>query len=354
LLGPIVPHWDRLLQDILAPFHVPLSPPRAFGLARFGIDAIRSATSLGRRFRGERARALWAGAAAHSQIGLTEPVSAAAALVMLGSAHADGWPLPAGGAGRVADALAAELADLGGTIETGRRVERLEDLPPHRVVLFDVTPRQLLAITGDRLPADYRRTLERFRYGPGTFKLDIALDGPIPWQAAELDRAGTVHIGGTLEEIARSEAIVSRGGVPDRPFVLLAQQSRFDRSRAPEGRETIWAYCHVPNGSKVDMSEPILRQVERFAPGFRDRILASTSTGPAQFETYNANDVGGDIAGGRMDLRQLFTRPSLRLFDPYSTPDPEIFLCSASTPPGGGVHGMSGLHAARSAERRLR
>ena len=353
-LDPIVRGWDRLMPDLLAPFHIPLSPPRAVAMARFGLLAIRSATSVGRRFRGERARALFAGATAHSQIGLTEPVSAAAGLVMLASAHADGWPLPVGGAGRVADALAAELVALGGSIETGRRVDRIADLPPHRVALFDVTPRQLLAIAGDRLPSGYRRALGRFRYGPGTFKLDLALDGPIPWRAAELDRAGTVHVGGTLEEIARSEGDVSRGRIPDRPFVLLAQQSRFDRSRAPEGRETVWAYCHVPNRSAVDMTEPILRQIERFAPGFRDRIIATTATNPAQFETYNANDVGGDIGGGRMDLRQLFTRPSLRLFDPYSTPDPAIFLCSASTPPGGGVHGMAGLHAARSAARRLR
>jgi phytoene dehydrogenase-like protein len=352
-LGPIVRGWDRLMPDLLAPFHIPLAPPRAVAMARFGLLAIRSATSVGRRFRGERGRALFAGAAAHSQIGLTEPVSAAAGLVMLASAHADGWPLPVGGAGRVADALAAELVALGGSIETGRRIERIADLPPHRVALFDVTPRQLLAIAGDRLPAGYRRALGRFRYGPGTFKLDLALDGPIPWRAAELDRAGTVHVGGTFEDIAWSEGEIARGRLPDRPFVLLAQQSRFDRSRVPEGGETVWAYCHVPNGSTADMSEAILRQIERFAPGFRDRILATTVTSPAQLEAYNANDVGGDIGGGRFDIRQLFTRPSLRLFDPYSTPDPAIFLCSASTPPGGGVHGMAGRHAARSAARRL-
>jgi phytoene dehydrogenase-like protein len=217
-----------------------------------------------------------------------------------------------------------------------------------------VTPRQLLAIGSDRFPSGYRGALARFRYGPGVFKLDLAIDGGIPWRAPELARAGTVHVGGTLEEIARSEAEVAHGRVPDAPFVLLAQQSLFDPSRAPAGRETVWAYCHVPNGSTADMTEPILRQIERFAPGFRQRILATATTGPAELEAYDANDIGGDIAGGRMDLGQLFTRPSLRLFDPYSTPDPRIFLCSASTPPGGGVHGMSGFHAARSAERRLR
>ncbi len=353
-IGPIVRDWDRLLPDLLAPFHVPLSPPRAIRLASFGLLAIRSATSIGRRFRGERARALLAGAAAHSQLGLTEPLSGAAGLVMLGSAHADAWPFPAGGAGRLVEAMEAEVAALGGTIETDRRINRLDDLPAHRVALFDVTPRQLLAIAGNRFPSGYRGALTRFRYGPGVFKLDLATDGPIPWRAPELARAGTVHVGGTLEEIVRSEAEVARGRAPGAPFVLLAQQSLFDPSRAPIGHQTVWAYCHVPNGSTADMTEPILRQIERFAPGFRERILATTATGPAQLEAYNANDVGGDIAGGRLDLGQLFTRPSLRLFDPYSTPDPMIFLCSASTPPGGGVHGMSGFHAARSADRRLR
>jgi phytoene dehydrogenase-like protein len=353
LLDPIVRDWEQLLPDLLAPFHIPLSPVRASSLARFGVHAIQSATSLGRRFRGERARALFAGAAAHSLIGLTEPASGAAALVMLASAHADGWPFPEGGAGRLGDALAAEVGALGGSIVTGRRIDRLEELPAHRVALLDVTPRQLLAIAGDRLPPGYGGALARFRYGPGVFKLDLATDGPIPWRAAELARAGTVHLGGTFEEIVGSEAAVVRGHVPDRPFVLLAQQSLFDRSRVPQGGETVWAYCHVPNGSTADMTEPILRQIERFAPGFRDRILATTATGPARLEAYDPNAVGGDIAGGRMDLAQLFTRPSLRLFDPYSTPDPRIFVCSASTPPGGGVHGMSGYHAAHSAERRL-
>ncbi|MEO8229697.1 MAG: NAD(P)/FAD-dependent oxidoreductase [Chloroflexota bacterium] len=353
LMDPLVRDWELLLPDVLAPFHIPLAPPRTIRLALFGRLAIRSATSLSRRFRGERARALFAGAAAHSLIGLTEPVSGAASLVMLASAHADGWPIPAGGAGRLSEALADEVRALGGTIETGRRIDRLDDLPPHRVALFDVTPRQLLGIAGDALPSGYRRRLARFRYGPGVFKLDLAIDGPIPWHAAELSRAGTVHLGGTLEEIALSEAAVARGQVPDRPFVLLVQQTRFDPTRAPEGRATVWAYCHVPNGSTADMTEPILRQIERFASGFRERVLASSASGPAQLEAYNANNVGGDIAGGRMDLGQLFTRPSLRLFDPYATGNPRIFLCSASTPPGGGVHGMSGFHAARSAARRL-
>ncbi len=353
LMGPIVRDWEQLVPDVLAPFRVPLWPPRALRLARFGLLAIRSAAALAGRFRGEPARALLAGAAAHSFLALTEPVSGAAAIVMLASAHANGWPLPAGGAGRITEALAAELADLGGRIETGRRIARLDDLPGHRVALFDVAPRHLSAIAGDRLTAGYRRRLERYRHGPGVFKIDAAIEGPIPWRAAAVAQAGTVHLGGTFEEIARSEAAVVAGEVPQRPFVLLAQQSLFDASRAPSGRHTVWAYCHVPNGSTADMTEPILRQIERFAPGFRERILFTASSGPAALEAYNPNNVGGDIAGGRQDLRQLFTRPSLRLFDPYSTPDPSIFICSASTPPGGGVHGMCGYHAARSALRRL-
>jgi phytoene dehydrogenase-like protein len=353
LFGWLVRDWDLLMPDLLAPFHVPLSPPRALRLARFGLLAIQSATSIARRFHGEPARALLAGAAAHSIIRLSEPLSSAAGLVMLASAHADGWPFPEGGAGRIPEALAAELKRHGGSIETGRSISRLDELPPHRVALFDVAPRQLLAIAGSRLSGGYRRALGRFRYGPGVFKLDLALDASIPWTAAELSRAGTVHVGGTLEEIARSEAAVAAGRPPERPFVLLAQQSPFDPTRAPEGRHTAWAYCHVPNGSTEDMTDPILSQIERFAPGFRERILKTTATGPAQLEAYNPNNVGGDIAGGRNDLGQLFTRPSWRLLDPYSTPDPGIFLCSASTPPGGGVHGMCGFHAARSAGRRL-
>jgi len=281
-------------------------------------------------------------------------VSGAAALVMLAAAHADGWPFPAGGAGRITEALAAELIARGGRIETDRRVVRLDDLPSHRVALFDIAPRHLAEIAGHRFTAGYRGRLERFRYGPGLFKLDAAIEGPIPWRAAEVARAGTVHLGGTFEEIATSEAAVAAGRVPQHPFVLLAQPSLFDPSRAPSGRHTVWAYCHVPNGSTADMTEPILWQIERFAPGFRERILAMVSTGPAALEAYNPNNVGGDVAGGRQDLRQLYARPSLRLFDPYATPDPSIFICSASTPPGGGVHGMCGYHAARSAERRLR
>jgi phytoene dehydrogenase-like protein len=353
LLGPLVRDWDRLMPDLLGPFPIPTGPRQAVRLARFGWHALPPATWLARSFRGARARALLAGAACHSQLALSEPVSAAAALVMLATAHADGWPLPAGGAGRVADALATELAALGGAIETGRPIARLEDLPPHRVALFDTAPADLLRIAGPRLSSRDRAAFRRFRHGPGTFKLDLALDGPIPWRAPELAEAGTVHLGGTYDELALAESEVAAGRVSDRPFVLLAQPSRFDRSRAPAGGETVWAYCHVPNGSPADMTEPILRQIERFAPGFRDRILAVAVTTPAGLEAANPNLRGGDIAGGRMDLGQLFTRPGLRIVDPYRTSDPTIFLCSASTPPGGGIHGMCGLHAARSALRRI-
>jgi phytoene dehydrogenase-like protein len=353
LFGWIVDASDTLMPDILAPFHVPLAPPRALRLARFGLLALQPATLVARRFHGERARALFAGIAAHSIIRLTEPVSAAAGIVLGAAAHVDGWPFPEGGAGRLPAALVAELESLGGRVLAGRPVTAIDDLPPHRAALFDTSPSALASIAADRLPAGYRRRLERYRHGPGVFKLDIALEGPIPWRDEELADAGTVHLGGALEEIARSEAEVSAGRIPERPFVLLTQPSLFDPSRAPAGGHTVWAYCHVPNGSIEDASGPILAQIERFAPGFRERVLTLVSTGPAAIEAYNANDIGGDIAGGRLDLGQLFTRPSLRILDPYATPDPAIFICSAATPPGGGVHGMSGMLAARSALRRL-
>ncbi len=266
--------------------------------------------------------------------------------------HSVGWPFPRGGSQRLSDALASYLRALGGEIETGRRVESLAELGDTRAVLLDVTPRGLLALAGDRLPDRYRRGLERYRYGPGVFKLDWALDGPIPWRAEECARAATVHLGGTLEEIAASEAAPGQGEVVERPYVLLAQQSLFDPTRAPAGQHTAWAYCHVPNGSTVDMTERIEAQVERFAPGFRERILARSALGPAEIERYNANYVGGDINAGAATLSQLFTRPVARV-SPYTTPLPGVFLCSASTPPGGGVHGMCGFHAAQAALRQL-
>ena len=269
---------------------------------------------------------------------------------MLG--HAVGWPFPRGGSQRLADALAAHLRALGGEIETGTRVESLAELGEARAVLLDVTPRQLIALAGETLPAGYRKRLERFRYGPGVFKLDWALDGPIPWRAEECMRAATVHLGGTLEEIVASEREPWRGAVSERPYVLLAQPSLFDASRAPEGKHTAWAYCHVPNGWSADVTERIEGQVERFAPGFRDRIIGRSALGPRELEAHNANLVGGDINGGAADLRQLFARP-VAIRSPYTTPLPGVFLCSASTPPGGGVHGMCGEHAARAALKHL-
>jgi len=346
-IGPTLAHWDALIEDVLAPFHIPFQPDRAFGLARFGIGALQPASWLVRAFDHPQARALLAGCAAHSMLRLEEPLSGAFAMLFLTSAHAVGWPIARGGSSRIAEALAAELADLGGKVLTNRRIEDLPDLPEHGVALFDVTPRQLLSIAGTRMGTRYAEALRKYRYGPGAFKVDLALDGPIPWRNPAVAEAGTVHLGGTYEEIAASEREVAEGRNPERPFVLLAQHSLFDPSRAPEGKHTVWAYCHVPNGSTVDMSERIIDQIERFAPGLRERIIGRHTMGPAELETYNANYVGGDINGGRQDLLQLFTRPTLRL-DPYSTPDPAIFLCSSSTPPGGGVHGMCGHLAAKS------
>ena len=352
LLGPIVRSFPALLPDILAPFHVPLRPRRALSLAWFGLNALQPATWLGRRFRDEPARALFAGVAAHSVLRLDEPISSAAGLALLAAAHDDGWPFPAGGAGRIPEALAAALLDLGGSVTTEHSIDRLEDLPRSRVALFDTSPGALEHVARTRLPDGYRRRLRNVRYGPSVFKVDIALDGPIPWSNPDVALAGTVHLGGSFEEIAASETAATNGEVHPKPFVLLAQHSLFDPSRAPKGNHTAWAYCHAPHGTDVDMSEAILDQVERFAPGFRERTLAVKRTSPAELEAYNPNDVGGDITGGRLDLRQLFTRPVARL-DPYSTPDPRLFLCSSSTPPGGGIHGMCGWHAAHSALRRL-
>jgi phytoene dehydrogenase-like protein len=351
LFAPLARDPEPLLADILAPLHVPAHPLR---LARFGLRALLPAATVARcSFRGAKARGLFAGLAAHSMLPLERPPSAAFGLMLGLLGHAFGWPFPRGGSQAIADALASHLRSLGGVIETGRRVESLGELGGQGLVLLDVTPRGLLALAGDRLPEGYRRRLERYRYGPGVFKLDWALDGPIPWRAEDCGRAATVHLGATLEEIAASETAPARGLIAERPYVLLAQQSLFDPTRATAGRHTAWAYCHVPNGSTVDMTEPIEAQVERFAPGFRDRILARSARGPSDLERENPNYVGGDINGGLADLRQLLTRPVAR-WSPYSTPLPGVFLCSASTPPGGGVHGMCGYHAARAALRYLR
>ena len=339
----------HLLGDALAPLRLPRHP---LLMLRFGLRAIRSATGLAGRFEGPRARALLAGSAAHSILPLDRTLSGAIGLLFLVSGHVEDWPVAAGGSAAIARALAGLLASLGGRIELGHRVRTLGDLPAARLFLFDTSPAQLADIAGPVLPARYLRRLRRYRYGPGVFKLDWALDGSIPWQDARCRQASTVHIGGTLEEIAAAEAAVWRGEHPERPFVMLCQQSELDGSRAPAGKQTGYAYCHVPPGSTADLTEVIERQVERFAPGFRERILARRATGTAELERHNPNYAGGAITGGVADLSQLFTRPVARL-DPYSTPNRRIYLCSASTPPGGGVHGMCGYHAARSAVRRL-
>jgi phytoene dehydrogenase-like protein len=351
LFATLVRDADALLEDALAPAHIPAHP---LALARFGARAALPATALARlAFRGDRARGVFAGLAAHSMLRLERPPSGAFGLVLGLLGHAVGWPFPRGGSQRLSDALASYLCSLGGEIETGRRVESLAELGDTRPVLLDVTPRGLLELAGDRLPPRYRQRLQRYRYGPGVFKLDWALDGPIPWRAEDCTRAATVHLGATLGEIAASERASVGGEIAERPYVLLAQQSLFDPTRAPAERHTAWAYCHVPNSSAVDMTERIELQVERFAPGFRERILARSALGPAELERHNPNYVGGDINGGAAILSQLFTRPVAQL-SPYTTPLSGVFLCSASTPPGGGVHGMCGYHAAQAALRFLR
>jgi phytoene dehydrogenase-like protein len=349
LLEPLVARWDELLADMLGPLGLPRSP---ILMARFGLRALWPVESLIKRlFRHEPARALLAGIAAHSALPLDKPLSAAFGLVLGLMGHATGWPVAQGGSQRIADALAAYLKTLGGEVITGHEVVTLADVPPARAILLDVTPRQLLQMAGSRLPPGYRRRLERYRYGLGVFKVDWALAGPIPWRAQVCRRAGTIHLGATVAEMAESERLAWQGKLAERPYVLVAQQSLFDDSRAPNGQHTGWAYCHTPHGSPVDMTAAIEYQIERFAPGFRDLILARQTMTAVDMQQYNANYVGGDINGGVQDLLQLFTRPVTRA-DPYTTPLPHLFLCSSATPPGGGVHGMCGYHAARSALKR--
>ena len=346
LMGPVAHDWDRLVGSLLGPPRLSCHP---FALARFGLYAIRSARGLAESlFEGEKARGLFAGNAAHSALPMERAPSAAFGLVLGGLGHAVGWPFPKGGSQKIADTLVSYLLSSGGEVHTGVRVGSVEEVPRTRSVLFDVSPRQLLEIAGEHFTDRYRQALERYRYGPGVFKMDFALDGPIPWRAEACSRAGTVHLGGTLEEISLGEAAVWRDEHPEPPFVILAQQSLFDQTRAPAGKHTVWAYCHVPNGSTFDMTERIEAQIERFAPGFKDRILAKSAMSPADLERTNANLVGGDIYGGIQDFRQLFTRPVARL-TPYSTSAKGLYLCSSSTPPGGGVHGMCGYFAARAA-----
>ena len=339
LLEPLAAGWSGLRHDVLGP--QPRWPRHPLLMARFGLDALRPALALAEaKFRGARARALFAGLAAHSVLPLETRPSAAFGLILAAAGHAVGWPIAKGGSQRISDALGSYFCSLGGEIRTESRIDRL---PEESIVMCDITPRQLLPLAGDRLPESFRRTLARYRYGPGVFKIDWALAAPIPWRAPACRHAGTVHLGGTLEEIALWES-----GFSGKPFVLLTQPSLFDATRAPAGKHTAWAYCHVPNGSALDMTDALESQVERFAPGFRSQILARHVFTPAQLEQYNPNLVGGDIGGGAVDLGQMFLRPNRWQ---YRTPLTGVYLCSSSTPPGGGVHGMCGYYAAARALR---
>ncbi len=350
LMQPFAERWSDLSSEVLRPIHLLSRHP--FLLARFGLVAIPSANLLARiSFRHERTKALFAGLAAHSFLSLDEPLSAAFGILLGAAAHAVGWPIPRGGAQSITTALCGHLAALGGRIETSARVDSLASLPKFDVTLCDVTPLQLLRMAGSRLSTPYTLRLAKYRYGPGAFKVDYALRSPIPWKATECLRAATVHLGGSADEIAASERAMAHGHHSERPFVLLAQPSLFDPTRAPAGKHTAWAYCHVPNGSEFDMLEILETQIERFAPGFRDCILARRVFSPAALEKMDANLIGGDISGGAMDIRQFLFRPTWRH---YATSATDIYLCSSSTPPGGGVHGMCGYHAARLALSRFR
>lgn len=343
LLQPLVNDWREIVADVLGPLHFPKHP---VAMAHLGLKAFSSANHVARRFHSSQARALWAGIAAHSMQALSRATTSAIAMVLMAAGHCSGWPIAKGGSNSIANALASYFTSLGGVIETNFYVRSLSQLPSCHAVLFDVTPRQLLQIAGHKFSPLYKWQLQRYRYGMGVFKIDWALDRSIPFTAASCYRAGTLHLGNTMEEIAASEQLTSQGQHPEKPFVLLAQQSLFDPSRAPAGKQTAWAYCHVPNGSQIDMTAAIEKQVERFAPGFKDSILARNVMNAEQMEDYNSNYVGGDINGGLMNVTQLFTRPALR-WSPYKTSAKGIYICSSSTPPGGGVHGMCGYHAAK-------
>lgn len=345
LYAPLLKDFPELMAEVLGPLKVPKHP---LVMARFGLKALPSALQLARRFKGKAARGLFGGIAAHSIQPLSNVATAAIGLVLSLNSHAGGWPVPRGGAQSLANALADYFVYLGGEIQTNTYVKTLSELPPTRAILLDVTPKQLLSIAGERFSSFYKWQLQRYRYGMGIFKADWALAAPIPFTAAGCREAGTVHLGNTIEEIAASELQTSRGQHPEKPFVLLAQQSIVDNTRAPKGKHTAWAYCHVPNGSTKDMTAVIEDQVERFAPGFKDLILGRHVMNTAEMESYNPNYIGGDINGGVIDISQLYTRPAIRL-SPYSTPARGVYICSSSTPPGGGVHGMCGYYAAKKA-----
>lgn len=347
LFKPLTDSWDALLPEILAPLHWPAHP---FTLARFGARALLPATHLAQQFQTPSAKGLWAGIAAHAIQPLDRWASSAIGMVLTAAGHVHGWPFPKGGAQKLADALCAYFRAIGGKIQTGTYIRSLSELPAARVVLFDTSPTHLLQLAGHRFSPLYRWQLERYRYGMGVFKVDWAIEGAVPFAADVCKRAGTVHLGNTFDEIARAETQTAAGRHPEAPFVLLAQHGAFDTSRAPDGKQAVWAYCHVPHGSTLDRLDAIERQVERFAPGFRARILGRHVMNTAQMEEYNPNYIGGDINGGIADLRQLISRPVLSR-SPYRSAAKGLYLCSAATPPGGGVHGMCGYHAARRALR---
>ena len=349
LVRPFVEHWNDFAGEVLGPGL--MIPKHPWLLAQFGMRALISAKTIANRFRGERTRALLAGLAAHSFLALDEPLSGAFAMLMAVTAHAVGWPIPRGGAQSLTNALCGYLSTLDAKVQTSSPVESLSTLSQYDLILCDVTPRQLLNIAELKLSRGYQQQLRSFRYGPGAFKVDYALSGPIPWKAPDCRRAVTVHLGGTFEEIAESEHSVRCGRSSERPFILLAQPTLFDAFRAPADKHTAWAYCHVPNGSKENMLERLEKQIERFAPGFRETILARRAFSPADLESMDANLVGGDVGGGALDLRQFLSRPSWRH---YATSAKNLYICSASTPPGGGVHGMCGYHAAKMALARFR
>ncbi len=350
IMQPLIRKWSRTLPDILGPLKYPEHPVCLLGFALYGLQSAAGFTF--RNFRGKRAKALFAGLAAHSMLPLETRFTAAVGLLLSLTGHTAGWPFPRGGSQKLADALTAYFKSLGGHIVTARPVTSLEELPPSDAVLFDTSPRGMLEIAGNHFPSSYRSRLRNFRYGPGVFKIDWALKNPIPFESADCREAGTLHIGGTMEEISEAEEVVWRGELPEKPFIILAQQSRFDDTRAPAGKHTAWAYCHVSSGSDFDMTGRIETQIERFAPGFSKLVIRRHVMTSVDMERYNANYVGGDINGGVQDWRQLYTRPVARL-NPYTTPDPQIFICSSSTPPGGGVHGMCGYHAARVVKRKV-
>jgi phytoene dehydrogenase-like protein len=345
LMQPIAKDWPLIAPDILGPLHLPQHPLK---MAKFGLTALPPVTVLAEKFKTTQAKGLLAGMAAHSIQPLNNLTTSAIAMVLMAAAHTKGWPLPKGGSVKIAEAMAAYFIALGGKIQTNTYVSSLEQLPSAHAVLFDVTPVQLLEIAGHRFSPVYKWQLERYRYGMGVFKMDWALDGPIPFTNQACRNAGTVHLGGTLAEITLSEQQTWNGHYPENPFVLLAEQSLFDATRAPQGKHTAWAYCHVPNGSVVDMTATIEQQVERFAPGFKDRIIGRSSMNTDQMQQYNPNYIGGDINGGVINITQLFTRPALR-WSPYKTSAKGLYICSSSTPPGGGVHGMCGYWAAKKA-----